>query len=94
MVRNFGPEEDGPGDIFGFMVCSPEWLDRRCQAEGFVNATHHIVVRREDYSNAGLHQIVERWASTASGPDWHTLAKKLSLFGAWEFDGYLPSSRE
>jgi hypothetical protein len=85
-----GAEPDGGGESFDFIVCSPEWLMRRCESEGFVAGYHHLVVRVQDYSNEKLRQFVEGWVSSVEGLDWQTIADKLRMLGAWEFEDYRP----
>jgi hypothetical protein len=85
-----GPAPLGGGESFSITVCSPEWLNRRCQSEGFVAGQHLVVVRSNDYSDEGLRRFVNRWVASVEGPDWPSIAAKLHQFGAWEFEDYMP----
>jgi hypothetical protein len=91
MQAEVGSEPGTGGDLFGFTVCSPEWLRRRCETDEFVSAKHHIVVRAEDYSNRALSAFLDRLFASVEGPDWESIASKLQSFGYWEFENYQPS---
>ena len=89
MEAEIGPEPGQGGDLFGFTVCSPEWLEQRCSKDGFVIGQHHVVIRVKDYSNRGLRSSLDRWVSSVQGSDWSDLANKLRGFGMWEFEDYV-----
>ncbi len=81
-----GPS-DGPGvETFGVQVCSPEWLARRCQAEGFVDARHTVVTTIPGYSEAGLRSFLTRRVEQVSGETWQEVAQKVARLGHWEFE--------
>jgi hypothetical protein len=75
-------------ESFDMVVCSPEWLAKRCQSEGFVLGLHHLVVRVEDYDERKLRAYIEHWVSRQEGSTWDEIAQQLRLLGHWEFEGY------
>jgi hypothetical protein len=85
-----GIAPEGGGDSFGLRVCSPEWLAKKCETEGFFPGFHHLIVRLEDYDERNLRSFVDAWVSRCEGPDWHTIAQRLRLFGQWEYEDYKP----
>jgi hypothetical protein len=84
-----GSDDGTGGELFGFTVYSPEWVERRCVADSVVIGQHHIIVRVEDYSNRALRSFVDTWAASVQGADWNELANKLRGFGMWEFEDYV-----
>lgn len=94
MEAEIGPDPGMGAEVFGFTVCSPEWLSRRCAEDGFVPAQHHLVVRVEDYSNRALTQFLERWLAKVDGDDWAKIGNELAHFAHWEFEDYRPHHSE
>ena len=83
-----GPN-DGPGEeSFDVEVCTPEWLARRCAAEGFVDGRHTVVTTVDAFTEDGLRSFLARRVETLSGETWHEVAGKVARLGFWEFEDY------
>jgi hypothetical protein len=88
-----GLEESEGSDLFYFMVCTPQWLAREIQRDappfhepGYVYGRHYIFVPEWDFPQ--VHTILSDLAKQTEGPDWISIAQKLSRFGHWEFEDY------
>lgn len=81
-----GPEDEEGGDIFGFQVCSPKWLQNKHSVTDIVFIRHVILMFEYDY------QAVERriadLCNKTIGADWGEIASKIARFGSWEFEDY------
>lgn len=73
-------------DLFQFKVCSPEWLERMLQSDSIVSGRHHFFMNSFNYD--ALEAYVLKRVRQAEGPDWTTVAEKLSRWGHWEFEDY------
>lgn len=83
-----GPS-DGPGEeSFDVVVCTPEWLARRCAAEGFVDGRHTVITSAETFSEGGLRSFLTRRVEQATGENWGEVAQKVAQLGHWEFEDY------
>lgn len=87
-----GPAPSGGGEAFGVTVCSPEWLSKRCETDGYFPAFHHLVVNFEEYDERKLRSFIEAWVSRQEGSSWDEIVQQLRLFGRWELEGYTPRS--
>lgn len=85
-----GSAPSGGGESFGVTVCSPEWLSKKCETDGFFPGFHHLVVNFMDYDERKLRAFIEDWVSRFDGPDWESVAHRLRLFGQWEYEDYKP----
>lgn len=79
-----GPS-DGPGEeAFTMTVCTPAWFAAERMTEAIVRSGRHtLFVASYDYR--ALHGFIERAAHSVDGPDWGSLAVRLSWLGQWEF---------
>ncbi len=77
--------EDG-ADMFQFEVCSREWLATQLQSESIVSGRHRLFMSHFSYD--ALEAYVTKRVAEAEGPDWASVAKKLSRWGCWEFEDY------
>jgi hypothetical protein len=71
-----GPADSEGEESFDLVVCSPSWLDKECERDGFVLGRHHLIVRSYDFSllQGALVKLIER----CSGDTWQEVAGKLS----------------
>ncbi|HUY56154.1 MAG TPA: Imm8 family immunity protein [Candidatus Nanopelagicaceae bacterium] len=78
------------GDLFGFLVCSPQWLAAELQSgeQAFLFGRHHLIMQRYDYPL--LRQAIQGLCDQAAGEDWESVTRFLSRFGKWEFEDYRP----
>lgn len=79
---------DGEGEeSFQVTVCTPGWLLANLpMPKGLVFLRHHLVVERRD--EALVEQAIRGLCLRTEGPDWTTVAAKLSRYGYWEFEDY------
>lgn len=83
-----GPS-DGPGEeSFDVEVCTPDWLARRCAAEGFVEGRHTVFTTVDTFTEHGLRAFLTRRVENTSGETWHEVAEKVARLGLWEFEDY------
>jgi hypothetical protein len=73
-------------DNFQFDVCSPSWLEEALQADAVVSGRHKLFMSRYNYD--ALERYVLKRVHQAEGPDWSSVAEKLSRWGHWEFEDY------
>lgn len=89
LARLFVGPSDGPGEeSFDVEVCTPQWLARRCAAEGFVDGRHTVITTVDTFTEDGLRSFLTRRVESASGDTWHEVAEKVARLGLWEFEDY------
>ncbi len=89
LARLFVGPSDGPGEeSFDVEVCTPEWLARRCAAEGFVDGRHTVITTVDTFTEDGLRSFLTRRVENTSGETWHEVAEKVVRLGLWEFEDY------
>ncbi len=78
----------GGSESFGFMVCSPEWLQAKIENDGIVLGRHYLFLAEFDYQRvlAKIESIVR----SATGSSWEEIALKIARHGSWEFEDYSP----
>ena len=84
-----GPSSSEGEESFDLTVCTPLWLQDRCERDGFVLGRHHLVVLTFNFEfiRKTLVRLVERY----SGVTWQDVAAKVSRIGYWEFEDYAQS---
>ena len=85
-----GPSDEEGAESFDIIVCSPRWLERDISDTGIRSGEHLLIMTR--YDHRLLLRYLERRVHSCEAPTWSELAKQLSRFGSWEFDGYCPSA--
>lgn len=80
-----GIEGEIGADIFYITVCTPKWLEENYKKEDLVLGLHFIIVF--EYNFERLNNELQR-LFCIEGEDWDEISKKLSYFGAWEFQDY------
>jgi hypothetical protein len=86
-----GPDESTGEESFDVTVCSPAWLEKKCERDSFVQGRHHIVVR--DYDFSLVQRILTELVGRCNGETWPEIAKKISRFAYWEFEDYRSTDR-
>lgn len=81
-----GPTNDQGGEQFYLKVCSPKWLTRACEKDGFVWGRHHLIV--PEYNLAAIMKVITKFVENCSGGSWQEVAARLSRIAAWEFENY------
>jgi len=81
-----GPANGQGGEQFYLTVCSPKWLSRRCEKDGFVWGRHHLIV--SEYNLKAITGTITRFVERCSGESWKEVAAQLSRFASWEFEDY------
>lgn len=82
-----GSEGADGEEAFGFVVCTPKWLDRQCKEAGRpIFAIHHIIVDHFNYEELVL--LISDLCKSTEGKDWSEIGKKLDRYGQWEFSDY------
>lgn len=84
-----GPANSAGEESFDVTVCSPAWLEKECERNGFVLGRHHLVVCNYDF--AFVERILTKLIERYSGKTWHEIAEKISRLAYWEFEDYQPS---
>jgi Immunity protein 8 len=81
-----GPSSGLGEESFDLTVCTPLWLQDKCERDGFFIGRHHLVVIAYDFEfiRRTLVRLVERY----SGATWQDVAAKVSRIGYWEFEDY------
>ncbi|MEP6534040.1 MAG: immunity 8 family protein [Bryobacteraceae bacterium] len=81
-----GPANDDGEELFYLSVCSPKWLARACEKDGFVWGRHHLVV--PEYNLSAIMEIITKLVEVCSGGSWQEVTAKLGGVAAWEFEDY------
>lgn len=81
LQATIGVENSEDGEVFEFLVCTPQWLMRSVADHKVVFARHHLIV--ETYSYSVIHGAIESMCNRTWGDTWHDIALKLSRYGLW-----------
>jgi hypothetical protein len=81
-----GAASENGGEQFYLTVCSPKWLARACEKDGFIWGRHRLIV--PEYNLKSITAVVTKFVERRSGESWKEVAEKLSRFASWEFEGY------
>jgi hypothetical protein len=84
-----GPANAYGGEQFYLTVCSPKWLTRACEKDGFIWGRHHLIV--PEYNFKTIMAVITEFVERCSGESWKDIAAKLSRFASWEFEDYRES---
>ena len=81
-----GPRGSEGAEAFTITVCTPAWVEKEVEKDGFVVGRHYLVVRAYDpgFIEKLIRKFVERW----SGESWSEVAEKVARIGDWEFEDY------
>ena len=76
-----------PGaDNFNFDVCSPQWLEAALETDEVISGRGKLLMT--GFRLATLEAYVIKRVRQAEGPDWASVAEKLSRWSHWEFEDY------
>jgi Immunity protein 8 len=81
-----GPGDGEGGELFYVTVCTPKWLVKACEKDGFIWGRHHLIV--PEYSLKAITAIITKSVERCSGESWQEVASKLSRTASWEFEDY------
>lgn len=81
-----GEEGANGADLFGFVVCTPRWLENNIPIEGYLFGRHRVILR--EYSYPIIWKIIDSLCQRTWGDNWEEVAHKLNRFGGWEFEDY------
>ena len=88
VTMTVGPAGGAGEETFSVQVCTPEWLAKRCQSEGYVDGRHIIVTSIGGYSEHGLRSFLTKRVEQVTAETWRDVAEKVSRIGYWEFEDY------
>lgn len=74
------------GDNFDFEVCSPSWLRAELEPDQVVSGQYRLIMAEFDLPT--LERFVAKRVGQTEGPDWDSVATKLSAWSRWEFENY------
>ena len=83
-----GPADGAGEETFNVVVCTPAWLQRLVAEQGPVLGRHYVIV--EQFAWPSIKRFLTQQVEACTGPDWRTVADKLTRIGHWEFDDYQP----
>lgn len=81
-----GPSDADGGELYYLTVCSPKWLARACEKDGFLWGRHHLIV--PEYNINAITQVITRFVERCVGESWKEVAAKLNRLASWEFEDY------
>ena len=84
----FGPSGKEASESFQIQVCTPKWLQARCDGGDIVDGRHTLIVG--EFNFARIHDYLSSLGRRCSGSNWSEVAQKLSRYGLWEFEDYRP----
>ncbi len=89
LARVFVGPSNGPGEeTFDVEVCTPEFLARRCAADGFIDGRHKVITTLDTFTDDSLRSFLTRRVENTTGDTWHEVADKVARLGYWEFEDY------
>ena len=83
-----GPSDGEGEESFDVYVCTPKWLIENNNVSDVLLGLHKIIAFQYDYRR--LRGFIEKYLMRCSGESWGEVARKASLLGHWEFEGYRP----
>lgn len=83
-----GPEGGEGEEAFDVQVVTPAWLERRFSGDGLASGEGRLVVFGYDWPR--MEAYLRQRVASCTGNDWQEVARKLSRFSHWEFEGYQP----
>ena len=83
-----GPADSAGSELFYLTVCTPRWLARASEKDGFVWGQHHLIV--PEYNLKRITEIVTNFVERCSGDSWAEVGTKLARIASWEYEDYRP----
>jgi hypothetical protein len=81
-----GPANGDGGEQFYLTICSPKWLAKAADKDGFVWGRHHLIV--PEYNLKNITEIITKFVERCSGETWKEVAARVGRLAAWEFEDY------
>jgi Immunity protein 8 len=85
-----GPRGEEGQESFDIGVCTPKWLEERCQKDGFALGRHYLVV--DGYNVPFIKKIITKLIESYEGSTWPEVGAKVARIGYWEFEEYPPAT--
>ena len=85
----FGPVDQDASESFQIQVCTPKWLQARCEGGEIVCGRHTLIVAEFNFPQ--IRDYLNALCKKCSGNSWSEIAQKLSRYGMWEFEDYRPT---
>ena len=79
-----GPSDSDGGELFYLTVCSPRWIAKACEKDGFLWGRHHLIV--PEYNLKAITEIITKFVERCQGDSWKEVAAKLNRIASWEFE--------
>jgi hypothetical protein len=86
ITAHIGAVGESGVDAFRFDVCSPQWLEAALQTDAVISGRHTLFM--DGFRLGALEAYVVKRVRQAEGPDWPSVAEKLSRWAYWEFEDY------
>jgi len=83
-----GPTGEPGEESFDITVCTPKWLIEKYADSDVLLGLHKLIVFKYDYP--AVRKFIEKYLMRCSGDTWAEVARRVSLLGQWEFEGYRP----
>jgi len=81
-----GPVGEAGSESFQIQVCTPKWLQARCDGGEIICGRHTLIV--SEFNFAQIRAYLEALFRRCSGSNWLEISQKLSRYGLWEFEDY------
>ncbi len=81
-----GTSDSEGEELFYLSVCTPSWIAKACEKNGFLWGRHHLIV--PEYNLQAITRIITKFVESCRGDSWKDVAAKLSRLAAWEFEDY------
>jgi len=87
-----GSTESEGEDIFGIVVCTPDWLKDQMSKDpdSITIGRGYLFVQRYDYEK--IFQAIRRLFENCESSSWEDIANRLSRIASWEFEDYKEAS--
>lgn len=85
----FGPVSEDASESFQIQVCTPKWLQARCDDGEIVGGRHTLIVAEFNFTQ--IRDYLDALGKRCCGSNWTEIAEKLSRYGLWEFEDYRPT---
>jgi hypothetical protein len=83
-----GPQNGVGHETFDFVLCTPSWFAQTLSEGEYRFGHSYIFFGKFDY--VLLWRAIKKLCDSVAGPDWETVARRLSRYGKWEFEDYTP----
>lgn len=81
-----GSDDSDGEDTFGFVACTPKWVQENLDRESYLFLSHALIIER--YSYDAIWNSISALCDSIEADDWTSVAEQLNRYGQWEFDNY------